>query len=112
MRSSVVFPQPEGPTIAKVSRFCNSNEIFPITERSPYAWTMLSSTMTLSLITPPNAGNSRESHEHAIDDYADEAYRNHGHDEQIHAKPVSRVPNRMTQAVLTAEHFRSHEHEP
>src|SRR5580704_2848668 len=118
MLSTVVLPQPEWPiTHANSPRWIESQR-FSKTATSPpegagYRLAIASIEMNLSVITSfrerHHAGEAREN---LVEQHANKANEENGDDHIGDRKVVPLVPDEVTNAGATHEHFGSHDHEP
>src|SRR3954466_4636940 len=90
--SSVVLPQPEGPTMATNSPASTSSEKSFRTSVWPKERETDSRLSGLSFISPTYARNPCEQQEQPVNDDADQAYDDHVDDEEVNAQAVARVP--------------------
>src|SRR5215213_4141912 len=103
--SSVVLPQPEGPTTATNSPRLMSSVKSRRTSTPPNERQTDSRLSGLSLISPTYARDLRQLQEQAVDDDANHADDDHVDDQQVYAQAVARVPDGEAQAVLARDHL-------
>src|SRR5262249_37941693 len=110
--SSVVLPQPEGPTTAtnsprRTSRFTPARTFTaPNACSTPRSSRSTSVTAASALVAPAHAGDPGQPHEQPIEEDTDEADRDHGRGEEVDAQAVARVPDCEAQALAARDHRR------
>src|SRR5215208_6973964 len=110
--SSVVLPQPDGPTTATNSPRETANERFSNTAMAPNLNETFSTSNWLSLIAPPDARYLCKLDHDAIDHDTNHADNNHAANKEIHAKPVTCVPDRKAETGTSGNHLSGNNDEP
>src|SRR5215510_417649 len=110
--SSVVLPQPDGPTTATNSPRRMFREISRSTSTAPNDRQTFSSCKGLPLIPPSHTRNFRQLRQQAIDHDADQSDHYHFNHQQIGAQAVARIHHREAQPVAPGDHLGGDNHEP
>src|SRR4051812_17733453 len=109
---SVVFPQPEGPTMATNSPAEISKLSSFRTSSSPKAFPTRSNPNALSLISPTHTGDPGQAHQSTIDRHAGQTDHDHLHHQDVSAQAVARIHHREPQTVASGDHLGGHHHQP
>src|SRR5215813_5347065 len=113
---SVVFPQPEGPTIATNSPSRTLKLTLSMTSSRPLSETNpleTSRTSILVRIAPPDPAHFLQQPHQPIERQTDQADDDHAGDHQIVAIPgVAGVHDHVAESRVQSDHFRGHDHQP
>src|SRR5689334_23036562 len=108
----VVFPQPDGPTIATNSPSQISSDKGRRTSIAPKRCETPSRRRRLFLITPPDTWDMGQPDEDAIEKHTDRADHYHFCYQEVHSQSIARVHYSESQAVPTRNHLRRYYNQP
>src|SRR4051794_34811686 len=97
--NKVVFPHPDGPTMATSSPRDTSSDRSRITSGPPKSWETHSRVTVLSLIPPPHAREGGQPEQEPVEADADQSNHDHLRHEQVHPQAVARIPDGEPQPV-------------